>query len=223
MTLHLVTARLALLAALAGAGVLAHAQAGAPVFTAPPGALMTQPQPGEPARFVRDPRELAQSAIELYRDTCASAMGNFTGAVDAALNLGLQPYRPSDPHAVDTLLGGAPGDVYAMPETAELLQLAVTSDGRCTVWVHQADGPKVRAGFVAVVDAMKARGASVSPTRERFVDVGGVTRQQTGFSVRAASTPPGSATTMVFEAVTQSVARPGTQALTVAAPATAAR
>lgn len=197
----------------------AQAQSGAPVFTAPPGSLQAEP-PDDAAEV--DALELAQQAVELYAQTCAAGASQAGSLIDRALAAGLQPYAAEGGTPAHVLLGGAPGQVYAQPGRAALLQLALGDDGRCTVWAQQAEGPGVKAGFLSLIDGLRGQGARVRATHDRVVERGGGWRQQTGFEVRDAGG------TRSFDAVTLLIERPGLQVLSTgpigaAAAAPAAR
>lgn len=197
--------------ALAALALGAHAQPGPPGFVAPPGSLRVEPDEGPRI----DALQLAQEAVELYRQTCAASGRRRDALADLALAAGLQPYRGEGGTSSQTLLGGASGQVYVPPHRAHHLQLALGDDGRCTVWVQQAEGPGVKAGFLTVMEALRAEGAVVRPTHDRVIERAGGWRQQTGFEVRDAGG------TRSFDAVTLLIERPGLQMLSTG-PATAA-
>ncbi|WP_428423121.1 NMCC_0638 family (lipo)protein [Methylibium sp.] len=196
----------AAVAACAGGAVPAGAQSEAPEFVAPAGSARTDAVPAERA----DPQQLAQEAVDLYSRTCAAPAADAAARVDLALAAGLAPLD-GDAAQRSSLLGGAPGQAYAAPGRATLLQLAIADDGRCVVWVQQADGPRVRAGFLRVVDDVYGPGTSLRPTRERVVQVAGGWRQQTGFDL--GDEPARRA----FDAITLVGNRPGVQLLRTAA------
>ena len=194
----------------------AGAQAGAPVFTAPPGSLQAEPE--GPAQV--DALELAQEAVDLYAQTCAAGASAEGALVDRVLAVGLRPYAGQGEGSARALLGGVPGQVYAPSGREALLQLALGDDGRCTVWAQRAEGPAVKAAFLELIETLRGQGARVRATHDRVVDRAGGWRQQTGFEVRDAGG------TRSFDAVTLLVERPGLQVLStgpVGAAASVAR
>ena len=165
-------ARCMLAALLSACAWVAYAQTGGePVFTAPPGSGVR----GEAEAAARpDPQELAHDAVALFRRVCVRVAGEPASAVDRALAAGLTPHVSEDSRDSRALLGGAPGQVYAPPGPAALLQVALADEGRCTVWVEQAEGPQVKEGFETVIDNLRSRGAKVRAVGERVVDVKGL-------------------------------------------------
>lgn len=195
------------LLALALLALPAAAQPGPPAFTAPPGSLRVEREDDTPAV---DAQLLAQEAVELYRRTCAASGRQRDALTDLALAAGLQPYAGEADASAQTLLGGAAGQVFVPPGRAAQLQLALGDDGRCTVWAQQAEGPGVKAGFLSLMDALRAEGALVRQTSDRVIERAGGWRQQTGFEVRDAGG------TRSFDAVTLLIERPGLQVLSTA-------
>lgn len=198
---------LALAAALLVPALPASAQPGPPAFTAPPGSMRVEREDDTPAV---DAQLLAQEAVELYRRTCAASGRQRDALTDLALAAGLQPYAGEAEASAQVLLGGASGQVFVPPGRAAQLQLALGDDGRCTVWAQQAEGPGVKAGFLNLMESMRAEGAVVRQTNDRVIERAGGWRQQTGFEVRDAGG------TRSFDAVTLLIERPGLQVLSTA-------
>lgn len=197
------------------APLLAAAQSGPPVFTAPPGSARG-PVRAEAAPAI-DSQRLGQDALDLFRRTCAAAPGDAAALVDRALAAGLQPYQGEGDSSASGLLGGAAGQVFAPPGRGAWLQLALAGDGRCTVWAQGAIGPALKAGFTSLVESLREPGASLRSTQERTVQLAGGWRQQTGYELRDARGVHG------FDAVTLLSDQPGVQVLSSAALAGAPR
>lgn len=201
-------ARCTLAALLSACAWVAHAQTGGePVFTAPPGSGVRS----EAEAAARpDPQELAHDAVALFRRVCVRVAGEPALAVDRALAAGLTPHVSEDSRDSRALLGGAPGQVYAPPGPAALLQVALADEGRCTVWAEQAEGPQVKEGFETVIDNLRSRGAKVRAVGERVVERGGSWRHQSSFEVQDERG------VVMLDAVTLLSERPGTQVLSTA-------
>lgn len=189
------------------AASVAAAQPGPPQFVAPAGLDRRVPSAAEPAV---DAERLGRRALELYAQVCAQPQLEPAALVDRALAAGLAPYAGDGGQGADSLLGGRAGQVFAPPADAAQLQLALDEAGRCTVWVQQAEGPKLRGAFLGLIETLRAtRGATLTPTAERFVERAGW-RQQTGYLWRDAQG------LRQLDAVTLLSTRPGLQVLSSA-------
>lgn len=201
----------ALCAWAAHAVVLAQSPTPLPDFTAPPGSDQVVTSPVYTAPLPAGSETVARDAVELYRRTCLASVGDATALVDQALAAGLAPYAggPEGDAQMASLLGNAPGQVYAEPGVAALM-LAIGEDGRCTVWADRTDGPQLKAAFVAAMDGLRERGATVRAARDRTLQRGGGWRQQLGYDIQDARR------SFSADAVTLLTPRPGMQALRAA-------
>lgn len=187
------------------------AQPGPPSFVAPPGSARAVPERGAAVTELDElaARRLGEEALAIYRRVCVETPPHARETlVDRALSAGLEPYREESGGSAQVLLGGQGGEVFVPPGRGSLLQLALDSAGRCTVWVQQADGPRLRAGFMALVESLRSLpGAQLQTNEERVIERGGAWRQQLGVSWRDAEG------LRQLDAVTLLSDRPGLQLL----------
>lgn len=181
-----------------------------PGFTAPPGSAQATPSAVHSGSLPVDSGQLARDAVDVYRRTCLASVGQPAAMVDAALGAGLAPYLggPEGEASLASLLGDAPGQVYALGMPADVL-LAIGDDGQCTVWAQRADGPRLKQAFVAAVESLRDGGGTVRVSRDRKVQRGGW-RHQLGYDI-ARSTLSFSA-----DAVTLMTNQPGLQVMRAA-------
>jgi hypothetical protein len=121
-------------------------------------------------------RSTVEAVVRAFVDACVISEGDLTGVVDWAVNHG---YSPADQTVVDVrpLLGGQAGNVFAMPDTAAPVLLAVTTDRRCTVWAERTSGPALRRAFQQAAAQLAARGARVQTMFDRTIERAGAWRQ----------------------------------------------
>jgi hypothetical protein len=158
----------------------------------------------------------AQAAVRVFIEACVLPEGELIAAVDWAVNHG---FSPADQAAIDvqSLLGGQPGNVLVMPDTAAPVLLAVTTDRRCTVWVERMSGPSLRRAFQQAASQLATRGARMQPTLDRTIERAGAWRQLLQLRYRRV----GGSQDFGIGVVTTVVATAGSQALHFA-PAPAA-
>lgn len=161
-----------------------------------------QRSPDEPSR------PTAEAVVRVFIDACVLPEGELIAAVDWAINHG---FSPADPTAIDVrpLLGGQPGNVLAMPDTAAPVLLAVTTDRRCTVWVERMSGPSLRRAFQQAAAQLATRGARVQPMLDRTIERAGAWRQHLQLRYRRV----GGSQDFGIGVVTTVVAAAGSQAL----------
>ena len=135
-------------------------------------ATQAQGLPGAEEASIR----AAQAVVRAFIDACVLGEGELTAAVDWAVNHG---FSPADSGAIDvrSLLGGQPGNVFAMPDTAAPVLLAVTTDRRCMVWAERMSGPAVRRAFQQAAAQLTTRGARLQPMLDRTIERAGAWRQ----------------------------------------------
>lgn len=207
----------------AGVGSASAQQSTEPEFTAPPGSAQVVTTPVYSAPLPVDSGRAARDAVDVFKQTCLVAVGNAQGLVDAAINAGMAPYLggPSGDADASSLLGDTPGQVFSAAAGGDVL-LAIGDNGLCTVWANRADGPKLKAAFVAAMDALRDRGSSVRAVRERTIQRAGGWRQQLGYDVsdvRANGGASGSGPNpggFAADAVTLLTPQPGVQVLRAA-------
>lgn len=161
-------------------------------FAVPPGRAETTPLaprpdaqalgveesvPAEPGAVRMSP---GPQVVQAFVEACVDHGGEVAPAVDWALNHGFEPLDPegrdgSDGHA---LLGGRPGVVFATPDAATRVLLAVTQDNNCTVWAERAAGTSTQDAFVQATEALAARGAQVRRETDRMLERAGAWRRQ---------------------------------------------
>jgi len=153
-------------------------------------------------------RPNAEAVVRVFVDACVIPEGELTAAVDWAINHG---FSPADQTAIDVrpLLGGQPGNVFAMPDSAAPVLLAVTTDRRCTVWVERMSGPSLRRAFQQAAAQLVTRGARVQPMFDRTIERAGAWRQHLQVRYRRV----GGSQDFGIGVVTTVVAAAGSQAL----------
>ncbi|WP_119154803.1 NMCC_0638 family (lipo)protein [Caldimonas tepidiphila] len=172
--------------------------------------------PAESAAEQRPPVKMTagEQVVRAFVEACVDQGGEVGPAIDWALNHGFEPLDPegrdgSDGHA---LLGGRPGVVFATPEAATRVLLAVTQDNTCTVWAERAAGTSTQDAFVKALESMGARGAQLRRETDRTLERAGAWRRQLEYRFRAV---PGSRDYRLG-AVTTLTESPAAQALHLA-------
>ena len=161
---------------------------------------------------VRSPHEFApefaEAVVRVFVGACVLPEGELTAAVDWAVNHG---FSPADQAAFDVrpLLGGQPGNVFAMPDAAAPVLLAVTTDRRCVVWAERMSGPSLRRAFQQATAQLATRGARVQTVLDHTVERAGAWRQHLQLRYRRV----GGSQDFGIGAVTTVAAPAGSQAL----------
>lgn len=167
--------------------------------------------PAEPEAVRMSPGE---QVVRTFVEACVDHGGEVAPAVDWALNHGFEPLDPEGRDGSDgyALLGGRPGVVFATPDAATRVLLAVTQDNNCTVWAERAAGTSTQDAFVQAAEALAARGAQVRRETDRMLERAGAWRRQLEYRLSLA---PGNRDYRLG-AVTTMTESPAAQALRLA-------
>lgn len=127
--------------------------------------LSLDPSPGAPGDGqagtvpvpVIVPSGATSAAVRVFMDGCVQHEGALTAVVDWALSQGFEPLDAADEGA-RVLLDGGYGAVLAARTGAEPVLLAVSADGRCTVWAERSPGPLVHQAMLIATSDLSQRG-----------------------------------------------------------------
>lgn len=153
---------------------------------------------------------LTHAAVRVFIEGCVRHEGALTAVVDWALTQGFEPLDASDEGA-RTLLDGGYGAVLAARAPAEPVLLAVSADGRCTVWAERAPGPLVHQALLLATSQLAERGR-LQLVVDRTVERAGAWRRHVQWRYRRA----GGAQDWSLGAVTTLGEAPSAQALQLA-------
>lgn len=153
---------------------------------------------------------LTHAAVRVFIEGCVRHEGALTAVVDWALTQGFEPLDASDEGA-RTLLDGGYGAVLAARAPAEPVLLAVSADGRCTVWAERAPGPLVHQALLLATSQLAKRGR-LQLMVDRTVERAGAWRRHVQWRYRRA----GGAQDWALGAVTTLGEAPSAQALQLA-------
>ena len=129
---------------------------------------------------VRSSDELAKPVCRIDRACFRRGVRDPRRRADCSSGLGCQQrFLAGRSSGVDVrpLLGGQPGNVFAMPDAAAPVLLAVTTDRRCAVWAERMSGPSLRRAFQQATAQLATRGARVQTVLDHTVERAGAWRQ----------------------------------------------